>query len=303
MTKIDVRKLDSLARERLRHTVIRLHKEGHKQAQLCRDLGLRKATVNAWVSRYKQSGQAGLKDKKTGRPLGYGKTLTEAQEKRIQADIVDRTPDQLTLNFALWNAKAVGELVYRYFRIRMPVRTVRNYLLRWGFTPRRPIKRAYERQDKKVQQWLHKDYPLIVEQARKENAEISWGDETGVSSDEHYARGYAPKGKTPVLVVSRSKRIRVNLISTVTNQGELRFMAYKGTMSAQVMIKFMKQLIKQTQRKAFLILDNLRVHHSKLVKKWVAENADKIALFYWPSYSPELNPDEYLNCDLKAELK
>jgi transposase len=302
MNKIDVRKLDSSAREALRNTVIRLHEKGHKQAQLCRDLGLRKATVNAWVSRYKETGKAGLKDKKTGRPLGYGKTLTEAQEKRIQKDIVDRTPDQMKLNFALWNARAVGELIYQLFMIRMPVRTVRNYLLRWGFTPQRPVKRAYERQDKKVQQWLQEDYPLIVERARKEKAEISWGDETGVSSDEHYARGYAPKGKTPILVISRSKRVRVNLISTVTNQGELRFMAYKGSMTAQVMIRFMKQLITHAKRKVFLILDNLRVHHSKLVKEWVAGNADMIELFYLPSYSPELNPDEYFNCDLKAEL-
>lgn len=79
-------------------------------------------------------------------------------------------------------------------------------------------------------------------------------------------------------------------------------MAYKGSMTAQVMIKCMKQLIKHARRKVFLILDNLRVYHSKLVKKWVTENADKIELFYLPGYSPELNPDEYFNCDFKAEL-
>jgi hypothetical protein len=77
-------------------------------------------------------------------------------------------------------------------------------------------------------------------------------------------------------------------------------MIYKKTMNAQLFIKFLERLIKDAGRKIYLILDNLRVHHSKIVKSWVEEHKDKIELFFLPSYSPELNPDEYLNCDLKA---
>ena len=77
-------------------------------------------------------------------------------------------------------------------------------------------------------------------------------------------------------------------------------MIYKERMNSQTMIQFLKRLIKDSKRKVFLILDNLKVHHSHIVKDWVKEHSESIELFFLPSYSPELNPDEYLNCDLKA---
>ena len=194
MEKIDVRKLNYSARETLRKTVIRLHSRGHKQSSICKDLGLRPATVCGWVSRYRELGDSGLKDKTPGRITGQHRTLNPAQESRIRRDIIDKTPDQHKLPFALWNAKAVAAYIKQCFGILMPIRTVRLYLSRWGFTPQRPIKKAYEQQDKAVQGWLKNDYPAIVKRAKIEGAEISWGDETGVSSAEHHPRGYAPIG-------------------------------------------------------------------------------------------------------------
>ncbi len=300
--KIDVRKLDHSARETPRKTVIRLHRRGHQQSTICRDLGLRAATVCAWIARYRKSGSSALKDQKPGRKIGQKRKLSPAQEARIREDIVEKTPDQYKLPFALWNANAVVEYIKQCFGLQMPIRTVRLYLSRWGFTPQRPIKKAYEQQDQAVKNWLVTEYPAVVKRAKVEGGEISWGDETGVSSAEHHPRGYAPRGQTPVFISSKAKRTRVNLISTVTNQGELRFMSYKGSMNSQVLIKFLRQLIKHARRKVFLILDNLRVHHSKIVKQWLQNRGDQIELFFLPSYSPELNPDEYLNCDLKSAM-
>jgi transposase len=76
-------------------------------------------------------------------------------------------------------------------------------------------------------------------------------------------------------------------------------MLYQDAMNAKTLIKFMRRLVKDTDRKVFLILDNLRAHHSKLVKAWLEKNTEKIEVFFLPAYSPELNPDEYLNRDLK----
>ena len=92
------------------------------------------------------------------------------------------------------------------------------------------------------------------------------------------------------------------MVSAVTNQGKVQFMIYSETMNAERLIEFLKQLIQSSTRKIYLILDNLKVHHSKVVKEWVEKSQDKIALFFLPSYSPEMNPDEYLNCDLKQGL-
>lgn len=181
----------------------------------------------------------------------------------------------------------------------MAIRTVGNYLSQWGFTPQKPLKKAYEQSPTKVKKWLEDEYSQIKEKAKDEGAEIYWGDETGLRSDSQHGRGYAPKGKTPIIHLS-AKRTSTNMISAITNQGKVRFQVYDGTMNAKLLIGFMKRLIKDAKRKVFLILDNLRVHHAKVVKAWLAEHGELIEVFYLPAYSPELNPDESLNCDLKA---
>lgn len=127
------------------------------------------------------------------------------------------------------------------------------------------------------------------------------GDETGIRNDHHYGRSYAPKGKTPVRK-HMAKRLSINMISTETNQGKVRFMTYKGTMDSALLINFLKRLIRDSDKKVLLILDNLRVHHSTKLKKWLADHQDEIEVFHLPPYSPERNPDEYLNCDLKAGI-
>ncbi|QJD30800.1 IS630 family transposase [Methylococcus geothermalis] len=298
--RTDIRKLEPAACEQLRRTVIHMHKRGHTQTAIAQKLGLRRPTVTGWI--VQANAGRGVKEAQRGRPLGEGRKLTPAQEERIRKDIVDNTPDPLKLRFALWSAQAVRALIKAYFGIDLTVRSVRNYLKRWGFTPQRPLKRAFEQKPEAVQKWLAEEYPAIAARAKAEGAEICWGDETAVSSVEHYPRGYAPKGKTPVLVLSQAKRERINLISAITNQGTMRFMMYRDTLTAEVLIKFFDRLSREADRKVFLVLDNLRVHHSRKVREWLADKLDKIELFFLPSDSPELNPDEYLNADLKARM-
>lgn len=134
-----------------------------------------------------------------------------------------------------------------------------------------------------------------------EGAEILWGDESGLCSDNMRSRGYAPNGKTPV-VLANANRAKLSVISTVTNKGEMRWRVFSGALNAKVLIGFMKRLAHGRKQRVFLILDNLRGHHSKLVKQWLTEKQDKIQVFYLPSYSPDLNPEELLNADLKQHV-
>ena len=279
-----------------------MYKRGRTHTAIAEELGIRRPTVSAWIRAYLASGAKALKEASRGRPVGTGRTLTVAQEQQLQREIVDKTPDQLKLRFALWSAQAVRLLIRQNFGIDMPARTVRKYLKRWGFTPQRPMKRAYERDPEAVEQWLKKDFPAIAARAKAEGGEIHWGDETAAASVEHYPRGYAPKGKTPVMVLSQRERHRVNLISAITNQGTVRFMMYRERLTAGVLIRFLQRLINDARRKVFLVLDNLRVHHSRKVREWLEDKGEQIELFFLPSYAPDLNPDEYLNCDLKAQL-
>jgi transposase len=298
MEKIDARKLSLENLELLRYQAIRLLEQGRKQVEVAGIIGVRAATISDWLRTYKAGGKKALKLQHPGPQKGFNNILGVEEEKEIQKMIIDKTPDQLKLPFVLWDRKAVKELIRRHYGVNIAIRTIGDYLQRWNFSPQRPLKRAYEQQPEAVQQWLDEEYPKLLIQARRENAEIHWGDETGFRNDHHYGRGYSPKGKTPVVRLS-AKRVSTNMISSVTNQGKVRFMIYSKSMNAQVLIKFLKRLIKSGDRKIFLILDNLKVHHANLVREWLDGKEDQIEIFYLPSYSPELNPDEYLNNDIK----
>jgi len=299
MEKIDARKLKTEAQQLIRNQVIRLRKAGKTYKEISEIVGIHVSTACTFYKTYESGGRKAIKIKKRGRPKGSCRTLDPEQEKRLKKAITDKTPDQLKFPFALWTRRAVQQLIQQLFSIDMPIRTVGEYLQRWGFTPQKPLRRAYEQNPKLVQQWLDEDYPAIAAKAKKEDAEINWGDETGLCSDSQHGRSYSPRGQTPAIRLN-AKKERINLISSITNQGKVRFMIYNRTMNSQTFIKFCKRLIKDADKKVFLILDNLRVHHSHIVKDWVEQNKEKIELFFLPSYSPELNPDEYLNCDLKA---
>ncbi|MCK4640785.1 MAG: IS630 family transposase, partial [Candidatus Marinimicrobia bacterium] len=273
MKETDLRKQPDDVRNHLRRQAIRLIKAGKTQQEISDNFGVHLNTVGIWWRSYQKEGKKALHVKKRGLKSGQGRLLTAEQEKEIQKMIIDKTPDQLKLPFVLWDRKAVKELIQSQYRVNVAIRTIGDYLLRWNFSPQRPVKRAYEQQPKAVQRWLDEVYPEIQIKAKQEDAEIHWGDETGFRNDHHYGRGYSPRGKTPVVRLS-AKRVSTNMISSITNQGKVRFMIYSKSMNAQVLIKFLKRLIKSSDRKIFLILDNLKVHHAILVREWLEGKED-----------------------------
>lgn len=282
-----------------REQAIRLHRQGRTRIEIAEIVGAHRNTVGQWIRDWKAGGAKALKVARRGRRQGSGRRLSPEQEKALQRMIVDRHPEQLKLDFALWTRDAVRLLIEQEYGLALPIRTVGEYLKRWGFTPQKPVRRSYERSEPSVRRWIDEEYPAIAEKARQEGAEIHWGDETGLRSDDLNGRGYSPKGKTPVRRAKGTPE-KVNMISTVTNQGKVRFMFYHGGLNASVFLDFLERLVRDAKgRKIYVILDNLRVHHAKMVREWVSRRSDLIALFYLPSYSPDLNPDEYLNNDLK----
>jgi len=301
MEKIDARTLTQEAQEALRKQIVRLRKAGRLNKEIADIVGVSEAHSSRVWSRYQKDGACAVAKGKRGRRHGEQRTLTAEQEADIKRLLIDKAPSQLKLSFALWTREAVQLLIQQQCDFAMPIRTVGEYLKRWGFTPQKPAKWAKEQSTPAVAKWLTKDYPAIAKRAKQEKAEIYWGDETGIQTGANVEKGYSPKGKTPVLRQTAQKH-RINMISAISNQGKMRFMFYRDNMNSKRLITFLRRLTKDVGRKVYLILDNLRVHHSELVRKWLEKHKDKIEVFYLPSYSPELNPDEYLNNSLKGRV-
>ncbi|MDA8020782.1 MAG: IS630 family transposase [Thermoanaerobaculia bacterium] len=301
MRETDSRKLSIPALNDRRKQAVKLRLKGMKLEEIADIVGMSKGTIIAATKAYKEGGWPAVNVRRRGRPTGDGRTLSAEQEASIRETICDRTPDQLKMPFALWTRVAVRQLIQQKLEIDMPIRTVGEYLKRWGFTPQKPIRTAYEQKPEAVKKWLDEDFPAIKERAKAEDAEIQWGDETGLRSDDVRGRGYAPKGKTPLVRVDH-RRESLSLISSITHRGKVRWMVFHGGMNTKILLEFFRRLIRGGQRKIFLILDNLRVHHAKKVREWLERHKDQIEVFYLPSYSPELNPDEMLNADLKKAV-
>jgi transposase len=293
----DARSLPSTAQEDIRRKVLRAIMDGKKQAEVASLLGVTRQSISKWVKRYKKGGNRALRAKARGRPRGG--SLLPWQAAQISKSVLDRYPDQLKLPFYLWTREAVAELIEKKFGIRLSVWTVGRYLGRWGFTPQKPLRKAFEQDPEQVRQWLGEKYPQIRSLAKRKKAEIYWGDEMGLRSDHVCGRSYGRRGKTPV-ILGTGQRFGCNMISALTNRGRVYFMIIKRRFRGEVFIEFLRRLVRQVPRYIFLIIDQHPVHVAIKVKKWLKKNEARIRVFYLPSYSPELNPDENLNQDVKS---
>lgn len=298
----DYRKANPETVYELKKVCLRLRRKGKSVKEICEITGLSDKTVRMTFRAYDEGGYSAIKPKVRGRRTGEKRHLTPKQEEEILKLLVDHTPDQYKIKGCLWTRDSVRELIHQKYGIAMPIRTIGEYLRRWGLTVQRPAKQEMNQKPEQIETWLKEQYPAIHAEAKTENAEIFWGDETAVQNVANYARGYAPKGQTPVVKV-QAKKMHINMISAISNRGKLHFLLYSDAINSDRLISFMEAIIKAADgKKVYLILDNLKVHHSKKVTEWVEGRKAQIRLFHLPPYAPEYNPDEYLNNDLKRNL-
>ena len=300
ITLPDARELSDEVLEALRLRALHGCELGFSEAEMADLLGVCRETVCRWWTAYSQGGLEGLPHARTGRPVGTGRALSEAQAQRIQDLLRTHRPDELGIAAPLWTRRAVAELVRQQCDVVLALRTVGLYLQRWGFTAKRPRRHSHGQHPDEVRQWLEETYPAIVARAGQEGAEIFWGDEVGVAADHQPACGYAPRGE-PVTQEVPDSHIRASQISAISNRGEVRFMTYTQAMDAALFLVFLERLLRSTTGQIFLIVDRLRAHRTPEVDAWVAAHRARLEVFYLPRYAPELNPDEYLNNDLKAK--
>jgi len=297
--KNDARRLAPEAQEALRRrAVAAVLARDMTQAAASNAFGVARKTVWLWLEAHRQGGDAALAARKRGPKGGHGK-LKGWQAAAVCNLIRDRHPDQLKLPFFLWTSDAVRELIRRESGVRLSSRSVRRHLARWGFTPQKPKRLAYERDPEAARRWLEEDYPAIRQRAHREKARIYWGDAMGLRSDHPAGRSYAPKGRTPT-TSGTGQRFGASMLSAITNRGHLAFMVFRAAFTAVLFLRFARRLVKEARRKVLLIVDGHPVHRSRAVRAWLGKNGERIEMFLLPGYRPDLNPDEMLNQDVKT---
>jgi transposase len=296
----DTRSLPGAAQAALRERAVQAVLDGMTQVEAARVFRVHPNAVNRWVKRYREGGWDGLSERRRGRRAGEQAALSERQQQEVIALVRDTTPDELGLAGFLWTRDGVAELIAQRYGVWLARTTAGRYLRGWGFSPQKPQHRALEQNPVAVARWLDETYPAICAQARQEGGVVLWLDEMGVRSDAATGRSWAPVGQTPV-IKRTGKRFRVNMLSAISNQGLLRFRLFVGSFNGPVFIDFLRRLLRDCGgRKVHLIVDGHPVHHAKLVSAWVGRHAERIELHFLPGYSPELNPVELLNHDVKA---
>ena len=248
---------------------------------------------------YRDGGKRAVESKKRG--VRTGKKINGKQAAEVRHLIKDKMPDQLKLPFGLWTRAAVQQLILDRYEITLSRWQVGRYLKDWGYTPQKPISKAFEQNPERVKEWLDKEYPAIKKRAAKENATIYFEDEVGMRSDHQAGKSYAPIGQTPV-IKKTGQRFSLNMISAISNKGHVEFMILDGTFNGKVFLEFLQGLIKFKHQKIFLVVDGHTAHKTKEVKAWLEDHKDRIELFFLPPYSPELNAQEYVNQDLKTNV-
>jgi transposase len=300
MQKKDGRNRTASAQATIRAQVVKyLKKNLGTQKQAAETFGLSQSGVEKIWRTYKSKGKRGIDEKKRG--VRAGKKINGIQASQIRLLVKDKMPDQLKLPFGLWTREAVQQLILLRFGIELSRWQVGRYLKSWGYTPQKPISKAFEQNPKRVKEWLTQEYPAIKKRAAKENATIYFEDEVGMRSDHQAGKSYAPKGQTPV-IKKTGQRFSLNMVSAISNKGHVEFMILDGTFNGGVFLEFLAQLIKYKQQKIFLVVDGHSAHKTKVVNAWLEENRHRIELFFLPPYSPELNAQEYVNQDLKTNV-
>lgn len=296
MKKDDARRLDHKTLEELRIRTVKQVQAGESPEVLAKALRIHRTTVYGWLAQYRDGGWGALKSK----PTPGAKPKIDGKQMRWIFDVVtQKNPQQLRFEFALWTREMIQRLIKDKFKIQLSLKAVGRLLAQLGLTCQRPLYKATQKDESLVKKWLKKIYPEIKSRAKKEKADIYFGDAAHIRSDHHAGKTWGIRGETPV-VKSTGSRFSFTLISAISAQGLMRFMVREGGVNSAVFIEFLKRLISNAKRKIFLIVDGGSAHKSKVTREFVESVKSQLEIFILPPYSPDLNPDELVWNHLKT---
>ena len=286
--KFDARKLPTDEKALLRRLAVQRVLDGELPGVVTLSYGLGDKTIYKWLKIAKEQGIDALAPKP--RP-GRGRALSDFEAEEVKRWILSGDPRQYGFDFGLWTRQIVSDLINDRLNIRLGLTAVGDLLHRVGLTPQKPMRRAYERDDKEIEKWKEETYPEIKKSAKKQGAEIFWLDEASIRSDDPLMRTWGLKGQTPTVKTS-GQRQGVNAISALSNSGGFWYQVYTERFNADVFIECLKDLMGNRKKPIYIITDGHPVHKSKKVREFVASLKGRLSIFILPPYAPDLNPDE-----------
>lgn len=281
------------------HAVIELGMTNKEAAEI---VGVGENAVGKWCAAYRVQGTEGFFVRPQGRPEGSGRSLSPDEEDEVQAILSEAMPCDYDIPLPRWTRRAVRELIRQRYDQDLTLQGVGKYLARWNLTPQKPARHSPEQDPEEVREFAEETLPDTMKKAENEGGTLHFADETGARIDDQIGRTYAPKGQTPTEDVP-ANRVRQNVISSVTPDGEMFHWLFPGKMNAETFIDYLERLVAWSHQKVFLVLDRHPAHTAAKVEQWLAEHSDQIEVTWLPRYSPEHNPDEFLNNDLKQNLE
>jgi len=286
--KYDARKISTEEQHLLRKLAVQRVFDGETAAEVTRSFGLGARTIYVWLKTARDKGMDALAPKARS---GRNRKLSSLEEQEVKYWIIGHDPRQFGFDFGLWTRQIVSSLIEEKLGVHMGLTSVGDLLHRLGLTPQKPLRRAYERDEKAVQAWVDTVYPKVKKHAKTRGAEIFWLDEASIRSDDPLQRTWGEKGKTPVVKTS-GQRQAINAISALSNKGGFWYHVFDGKFNAEKCIKCFKDFLKGRRTPIILIVDGHPVHKSKKVTSYIESLEGAIEMVFLPPYAPDLNPDE-----------
>jgi transposase len=301
MKMSDGRSVSHEVLEAYRYRTIELYQNGKSVQEIAFFFGIHRGSVSLWIKNWKDRGKSALKSTKA---LGPNPKLNKEDRKQI-ISWLKKSAMKFGFETPLWDCKRIQRMIKKELNKEIAISNLWENLRRWNLTPQKPEKVALERNQRKVTEWINSEWPKIEEHRRRWQAMLYFQDESSVSLVPVLGKTWAKKGETPKIRVT-GNRGSICLSSAISPAGRMVFRIEKGTVTSKTFVDFLKQIMKNHQwRKIIVVTDNYPAHDSKYVQNFIEQNKKRIAVYYLPTYYPDLNPDEdvwkYLkNVKLKA---
>ena len=150
-------KRDRVKLEQRRLKAARLLQKGVHEAEVARQVGAHRQSVNRWAKQLDEGGQQALtRAARAGRPP----KLSPGDRQRI-IEALKRGPEALGYRTSLWTAWRVADLIQRECGVKYSTVHVWRLLRALGWTPQRPAGRALERDEAAIAQWKRQRWPEL----------------------------------------------------------------------------------------------------------------------------------------------